>query len=74
MREDFCNLVSIWWKEVPNKASSILTFVAKLRYCGKRIKERCSSSYHCISRSLKILAEEIHKLDLLEERFSLTHE
>ncbi len=38
-KDDFHKLVPVWWGEVTSKGSSVLTVVAKLRHCRKRIKE-----------------------------------
>lgn len=71
-REDFYNLVPVWWNEMPKKGSSVLTVVAKLRHCRKRIKEWCSTSFYNISKAMKTIYEEIQQLDHLEENQSLT--
>ncbi len=54
------------------KASSALTFVAKLRHCRKRISEWCSSSFYSISKTKKAIMDEILQLDILEKQHDLT--
>lgn len=49
-RDDFCILAPIWWSEVWPKSTSVLTFVAKLRHCRKRIKEWCSTHFYNITK------------------------
>ncbi len=66
-REDFRALVPVWWNETPRKSSNVLTVVAKLRHCRKRMNEWKSTSFYAILNTKKALAEEIQKLDILEE-------
>ncbi len=71
-RNDFNLLVPVWWNELANTTSGVLSFAAKLRHCRKRIKEWCTTNFYSIRNSKQNTAEEIHKLDLLEERHCLT--
>ncbi len=71
-REDFCELVPVWWKEQPSKGNSALTLVAKIRHCRKRIKEWCRNNFYNIFSAKKALTEEIQQLDVLEETSDLT--
>ncbi len=70
-REDFNKLLPIWWNELEDRNVSVLSFVAKLRHCRKRIKEWCATNFYNILNAKRGTAEEIHKLDLLEECHSL---
>ncbi len=67
IRADFHQLVPAWWNEVPRMGSSILTVVAKLRHCRKRIKEWQSSSFYAILNTKNAIADDIQKLDQIEE-------
>ncbi len=71
-RADFCDLVSIWWNKISPKHTSSSTFAAKLRHCRKRIKDWCATNFYAILRTKRTLADEIHKLDALEESQNLT--
>ncbi len=71
-RADFCELVPSWWKEQPSLANGALTLAAKIRHCRRRIKEWCKNSFHSILNAKKTLAEEIHRLNVLEEQEDLT--
>ncbi len=66
-REDFRKLVPVWWNEVPRLGSSVLSVVAKLRHCRKRIKEWQSSSFYAILNTKNAIPDEILKLDKTEE-------
>ncbi len=66
-RDDFRKLVPVWWSELSSKGSSVLTVVAKLRHCRRRIKEWCASSFYDILNTKKALSDEIRQLDVLEE-------
>lgn len=71
-RDDFCSAIPCWWTEVPNKGSSVLNIVAKLRHCRKRIKEWCSESFYSISRTKTTIPKEILQMDTLEEHQTLS--
>ncbi len=70
-REDFNLLVPGWRNEIKPKQGSVLNFAAKLRHCRKRIQEWCASKFHNILASKRATAEEIQKLDLMEEQSGL---
>ncbi len=71
-RGDFCSLLPIWWREVPTKDRSVLTLVAKLRHCRRRIREWSTTCFHSIARTLKVISDEIQLLDALEENLNLS--
>ncbi len=72
-RDDFCSLLPIWWNEVPRKNTSVLSLVAKLRHCRLRIREWSSANFNNIVKTKKNLADEIQKLDQLEEQQPLSN-
>ncbi len=71
-REDFNQLVPVWWNELVANGGGTRSFAAKLRHCRKRIKEWCANNFYSIKHSKRITTEEIRRLDLLEERQGLT--
>ncbi|OAY82668.1 LINE-1 retrotransposable element ORF2 protein, partial [Ananas comosus] len=73
-KEDFFNKVPIWWNEVANKESAILTLTAKLRHCRVRMKEWCKTNFHSIDNAIKCLQAEIQRIDQFEERNILTQD
>ncbi|XP_020081720.1 uncharacterized protein LOC109705399 [Ananas comosus] len=73
-KEDFAANVPCWWNEVTPKTSAILTLSAKLRHCRIRIKEWRKTNFYSISSTKRLLQEELQNIDLLEERFALSHE
>ncbi len=70
--EDFNQLIPVWWNELAANGGGALSFAAKLRHCRKRIKEWCANNFYNTKHSKRVTAEEIRKLDLLEERHGLT--
>ncbi len=64
-KEEFCQLIPVWWKVAP-------CLSLQNRNCRKRVKEWCANNFYSIQLSKRNTTEEIHQLDLLEERQGLT--
>ncbi len=72
-REDFCSLLPVWWTEIPRKDTGVLNLTAKLRHCRRRIREWASANFYGIMKTKKNLAQEIQKLDQIEEQQPLSY-
>ncbi len=70
-REDFISSVPIWWSEVNERSSAILTFTAKLRHCRNMIKKWRAAHFYSIKGAKTEIMSEIQRLDSLEEQQEL---
>ncbi len=70
-REDFISSIPIWWREVSDRKSGILTFTAKLRHCRKMIKKWRATHFYSINSVKSGLSSKISCIDKLEEQHEL---